>query len=196
VSVLRIGLFGGTFDPPHRAHEALARSATDALALDRLLWIPAGMPWQKTRAITDGEHRAAMVALAIAGEPRWQLERCELDRAGPSYMVDTVMALQAREPAAAWFLLIGQDQLARLHTWHRVEALMGLVTVAVAARPGPWPATDPRIAAAAVKTVPLPPIDLSATQLRERAARGETLDPWVAPAVARYIARHRLYATP
>ena len=80
----RIGLFGGTFDPPHNAHPALARSALQALQLDQVRWIPAGDPWQKTRAVTSAQHRAAMLALAIAGEPRFVLDRSEIERAGPS----------------------------------------------------------------------------------------------------------------
>jgi nicotinate-nucleotide adenylyltransferase len=166
-----------------------------SLSLSRLLWIPAGQPWQKSRAITPAEHRAAMVRLAMGDEPGWVLETCELRRSGPSYMVDTVQALQQQGPAGAeWCLIIGEDQLAGLHTWHRFEDLLARVRLAVAGRPGHWPALDPRVRAAAVHALPLPPIDLSATQLREKVSRGEDIAAWVPPAVARYIAQHRLYA--
>ena len=114
----RIGLFGGSFDPVHNAHLALARSALRELALDEVRWIPAGQPWQKTRSLTDAAHREAMVALALEGEPRFVLDPIELQRAGPSYMLDTVRALQIAQPAAQWFLLLGQDQHAGLSTWH------------------------------------------------------------------------------
>ena len=92
---LRVGLFGGTFDPPHNAHVALARAALEALQLDELRWIPAGAPWQKARAITPAAHREALVRLAIAGERRLVLDRIELERPGPSYTIDTVRAMRA-----------------------------------------------------------------------------------------------------
>jgi nicotinate-nucleotide adenylyltransferase len=211
--VRRIGLFGGTFDPPHRAHVALAHAALEALALDELRWVPAGQPWQKTRRITPADHRLAMLHLAIGDEPRFALERCEIDREGPSYTVDTVQQLGAQDGASAdaptqWFLLIGQDQLARLHTWHRWHELPGRVTLAVAARPGVVDAADPAVLAAwAAQTsgshaghpgppwasVPLPPMAISATQVRARAALGLPLDDLVPTAVARYIEQHHLY---
>jgi nicotinate-nucleotide adenylyltransferase len=191
----RIGLFGGTFDPPHLAHVALARAAMSALSLNRLLWIPAGQPWQKTRSITSAEQREAMVSLAIADEPGWVLERCELQRSGPSYMIDTVDALQQQGPACAtWFLVIGEDQLAGLHTWHRFEDLLQRVTLAVAGRPGHWPPLDPRVQSYAAHAVPLPPMPHSATQVRAMASRGEDISGLVPAPVARYIAQHRLYA--
>jgi nicotinate-nucleotide adenylyltransferase len=98
----RIGLFGGSFDPVHNAHVALARSALEALALDEVRWIPAGHPWQKTRTLADAAHRQAMVALAIEDEPRFVLDPIELQRPGPSYMLDTVTELQAAQPDAQW----------------------------------------------------------------------------------------------
>lgn len=189
----RIALFGGTFDPPHRAHLELARSALDALALDELRWVPAGQPWQKARAITPARHREAMVAAAIEGEPRFVLERCELRRGGPSYTLDTVRELQAVEPGATWFLLIGQDQYAGLHTWNGWQELLGRVRLAVANRPGPLPAPDPRVLRLAHDVVPLPMRDISSTGIRRLAADGEPIGHLVTPPVARYIARHHLY---
>jgi nicotinate-nucleotide adenylyltransferase len=189
----RIGLFGGTFDPPHRAHLALARSALDELQLDQVRWIPAGEPWQKSRAITPAAHREAMVALAIAGEPRFVLDRCELERAGPSYTLDTVRALQAAHPGARLFLLIGQDQYAGLHTWHGWRQLLQAVVLAVANRPGAPLVAHPDVLHAAQHVVPLAMLDVAATDIRARAARGEPIEHLVPPEVARYIARHRLY---
>jgi nicotinate-nucleotide adenylyltransferase len=192
---MRIGLFGGTFDPPHNAHVALAHAALDALRLDQVRWIPAGQPWQKARAITPAVHREAMVRLAIAREPRFVLDRSELERAGPSYMVDTVRELQSREPGAQWFLVLGADQVAGLHTWHDWRALVGLVTLAVANRPGGHPPLDPEVQRAARCVVPLPLLDLSATDIRERRARGLPIDSMVPPAVAGYIETHALYGS-
>ncbi|MGE5117237.1 MAG: nicotinate-nucleotide adenylyltransferase [Betaproteobacteria bacterium] len=191
----RIGLFGGTFDPPHDAHLALARAALDQLGLDRLLWIPAGQPWQKTgvRALTDAAHRAAMVELAIAGEPRFVLERSELERPGPSYTLDTVRELRSREPGNEWFLIIGQDQYARLATWHGWRELLPLVTLAVAARAGAAPQADPALAALPHRMVPivLAPMPHASTALRAGVAPLASMVPL---AVARYIDRHHLYS--
>lgn len=189
----RIGLFGGTFDPPHNAHLALARQALADLALDELRWIPAGQPYQKARPITPAVHREAMVHEAIAGEPRFMLERCELERPGPSYTIDTVRELQAREPGAHWFLLIGADQYAGLPTWREWRELLERVTLAVARRPGAASPADAGPGGAAVAAVAMPPMDVSATVIRARAAAGAPIADLVPPGVASYIGRHHLY---
>jgi nicotinate-nucleotide adenylyltransferase len=189
----RIGLFGGSFDPVHQAHLALARQALVDLALDEVRWVPVGHAWQKARVMTPAAHREAMLKLAIAGEPRFVLERCELDRAGPSYTLDTVRALQSATPGATWFLLIGQDQYAGLHTWQGFDELLARVTLAVALRPGAAADADPRVRAAPVRRLNLPPTPVSATDIRARVAAGEDIAALVPPAVADYICRHRLY---
>ena len=194
----RIGLLGGSFDPVHNAHLALAHSTLEALALDELLWIPAGAPWQKARDLAPAAQRAEMVRLAIAGEPRFRIEPCELERAGPSYTIDTVLELQGHEPAAQWFLVIGQDQLARLHTWQRWRELLALVTLAVANRDGAAPCIPNELAPLrlALAEVPLPPMATSSTDIRARVAAGQDLGALVPAAVARYIAVHGLYRHP
>jgi nicotinate-nucleotide adenylyltransferase len=190
----RIGLFGGTFDPVHLAHVALARSVRDDLQLDEVRWVPVGNPWQKARTITAAVHREAMVKLAIEGEPRMRLERVELERAGPSYTLETVRELQAREPGATWFLVIGQDQYAGLHTWNGWRELLGRVVLAVANRPGPLAPVDPEVLRWPHQSVPLAMLDISATDIRARAAAGLDISSLVPPEVARYIDSHRLYA--
>ena len=131
----RVGLFGGSFDPVHNAHVALATVALDQLRLDEVRWIPAGQPWQKTRVLTSGADREAMVRLAIAGEPRFKLDRIELRRQGVTFTLDTVRELVAAEPGTEWFLILGQDQYATLHTWRDWRDLVALVTLAIANRP-------------------------------------------------------------
>ena len=189
----RVGIFGGSFDPVHNAHVALARQALGELALDELLWVPAGQPWQKQRHLSSAEDREAMVRLALAGEPRFKLSRIELERSGPSYTIDTVRELHAARPAAQWFLIIGQDQYAGFHTWHGWQELLGLVTLAIADRPDALHTVNPRVLAAARTAVALPMMDVSSTDIRRRVARGEGIADLVPEPVARYIARHHLY---
>jgi nicotinate-nucleotide adenylyltransferase len=189
----RTGLLGGTFDPVHLAHLALSRAALQALQLDQVRWIPAGQPWQKTRQVTAAVHREAMVHLAIAGEPRFVLDRIELQRSGPSYTLDTVKALSAAHPNTDWFLIVGADQYAGLHTWRDWQALLGLVTLAVANRPGAAPPVNAEVRRFAHQVVPLPMLDIAATDIRARVARGLPIDALVPPAVARYIETHALY---
>ncbi|MFY9510983.1 MAG: nicotinate-nucleotide adenylyltransferase [Rubrivivax sp.] len=190
---MRIGLFGGSFDPVHGAHVALARSALVDLRLDSVRWVPAGQPWQKGRAITEAVHREAMVRLAIAGESRFVLDRIELERQGPSYTLDTVRALQATMPGHDWFLLIGQDQYAGLHTWNAWQDLLPRVTLAVANRPGPMAAVHPEVLRFPHRSVPLAMLDISSTDIRSRCATGQDISQLVPPEVARYIDQHRLY---
>lgn len=189
----RAGLLGGTFDPVHVAHLALAQAALQALSLDQVRWIPAGQPWQKTRNVTAAHHREAMVRLAIADEPRFMLDRIELERSGPSYTLDTVKALSAAHPNTEWVLIVGADQYASLHTWVDWRELLGRVTLAVANRPGAPPAVHPEVLAFPHRAVPLPMLDISSTDVRQLAQSGADIGALVPPEVARYIETHRLY---
>jgi nicotinate-nucleotide adenylyltransferase len=161
--------------------------------LDELRWVPAGNPWQKARAMTAAGHREAMLGLALAGEARYVLERCELRRPGPSYTLDTVRELQAATPGAQWFLLIGQDQWQNLHTWFGFQELLQRVTLAVAQRPGAAATVDARVLAAPLLRLALPPLDVSASDIRARVAAGRDISALVPPAVALYIHQQGLY---
>lgn len=194
----RIGLFGGSFDPVHNAHLALARSAIDALALDELLWIPAGDAWQKARKLSAAHDRVAMLELAIGSAPRQRIERCEIERGGPSYTMDTVAGLQALRPHATWWLLLGQDQLANLPSWHRWRELVARVQLAVANRAGDVVRAprELRDAGVEVAEVPLAPHAISSSEIRTRVAAGIEIDSLVPAPVARYIEIHGLYRDP
>ncbi len=189
----RIGLFGGSFDPVHDAHVALAKTALGQLKLDEVRWIPVGEPWQKTRQLADAADREAMVRLAIAGEPRFVLDRSELRRRGPSFTLDTVREMAAAEPDAQWVLILGQDQYASLHTWRDWRELLGLVTLAIANRPGAALAVNTQIARVEHQAMLLPMMDVSSTEVRRRVAAGESIAGLVPDAVAGYIDQHRLY---
>jgi nicotinate-nucleotide adenylyltransferase len=191
----RIGLFGGSFNPPHLAHLALARLARDALDLDELRWLPAGQPWQRPAAeLASAADRQAMVELLIRDEPAFVLDNRECRRRGPSYSIDTVTEIAAEEHTEL-VLIIGQDQCQRLASWHRVQALLPLVTLAVAAREGHAVQMPPSLAGLPRRLVvlPLPRQDVSATEVRARLAAGQPVVTLVGAAVARYIEQHALY---
>ena len=192
-AIARIAFFGGTFDPVHNAHVELARTALTALRLDQVLWVPAGQPYQKARRVTPARHRLAMTELAIEGEARFAIDRAELVREGPSYTLDSIRALQAAWPDVTWFLLIGQDQYAGLHSWRDWPELLDRVVLAVANRPGAALPIHPDVLRHPHQSVPLPMLDISSTDIRARVAVGRPVDNLVPPAVARYIDQHALY---
>lgn len=199
---------GGSFDPVHLAHVALAELALRTLALDEVRWLPAGQPWQKARQLAPAEHRLAMVRAAIAHEPRFVVDDIELRRDGPSYTLDTVQSLQAAQPEADWWLIIGQDQCANLPTWHGWQALLQRISLAVAGRSDQALAVPETVAAALaspssaaqprLQALNLPPMAVSSTAIRHHLSAGgspQELTPGlVAPAIASYIADHHLYA--
>ena len=182
---------------PTLAALSLARQALTELALDELIWLPAGQPWQKRRMLAPVADREAMVRLATEGETRFTVSRIEIERSGPSYTVDTVRELRAQRPGVSWHLVIGQDQYAGFHTWHGWEELLGLVTLAVADRAANRPDTplsaDPHVLRVPHEAVALPMMNVSSTDIRARIAHGQGIADLVPAAVARYIARHHLY---
>ncbi len=188
-----IGLFGGSFDPVHHGHLIVAQVAAEQLRLDSLRFVPAReQPFKAGQHRTSSEHRAAMLTLAVAGVPGFAVEPIELSRPGPSYTVDTLRQLRAREPGIQFVLLLGADAAADLPAWKEAGQLPDLARIAVFARPGsPVPAL-PVIQAA----VEVPAIDISATEVRRRVRLGLPLRYWVPDAVAEYILAHRLYLDP
>ena len=192
----RIGLLGGSFDPPHLAHLALADVARQQLGLDELRWLPAGAPWQKaSRALAPPQHRLAMLRLLLQGRPGLAIDARELLRDGATFSIDTVRELQAEQPGAQWFWLLGQDQYQRFHTWRDWPELLQRLTLAVAARDGQPPQAPPALAAVPHRMVALdlPRQDISASQVRRLAAAGQPIGALVGADVAGYIEQNRLY---
>ena len=195
-----IGLMGGTFDPIHVGHLAVAEEAREALSLDRILFVPAGRPPHKPPgSVTAVGHRVAMVELAIADNRAFELSRIEIEREGPSFTVDTVEALARANPAAILHLILSAETFAELPTWHEPERLFGAARMAVVPREG-YPAPDPGWLADAfpgredrVDFLEGPRLGLSSTALRARVAAGRSIRYLVPAAVAAYIAQHELY---
>lgn len=183
-----IGILGGTFDPVHNAHLAIARLAIEKLRIERILWIPTGRPPYRKAPVASVEHRVAMLKLALAGEPRYEIDQRELAPGASGYTVDTLQSLRAElGTAAPIFLLMGGDQLSKFESWHRPDDVARLADIVVFARAG-WKALGRR-----ARLVPMEPLDISASDIRSRIARGEDISALVPREVANYIARHRLY---
>lgn len=187
-------MFGGAFDPPHRAHVALARAAVAQLALDELRILPTGNAWHKARTLTDAAHRLAMARLAFAAVDRVRVDDRELHRQGPTYSVDTLRELQAEFPQAQLYLLMGEDQAADFTRWHQWQEIARMAVLAVAGR-GTGEGLAALRALPGVRLVALqwPAMAESATDIRARLTRGQDITELVEPAVARYIESHHLY---
>jgi nicotinate-nucleotide adenylyltransferase len=193
--VVRIGIFGGTFDPIHTAHLEVAEAVRERLGLDRMLLMVANQPWQKVgaRPLTPAEDRFAMVEAAAADSPGLEPSRMEIDRGGPTYTIDTVRQLLDEEPGAEVTVVVGSDVVGGLTTWKDEAALQGAVTLAVVGRPGVNPVAPPP--GWRTVQVPVAPFDVSSTELRRRLEAGLPVEGWVPEPVIRCIARRGLYAT-
>lgn len=195
----RHGLLGGSFDPVHLAHIALARSGLEALELDRVTLIPAAQPWQRDTLGASAAHRLAMLAIATEDEPGLEVSRIEIDRDGPTYTVDTLRALP---DGRDYYWILGADQLQNFCTWKNWQDIAELVHLAVAARPGseltPPHALQAHLSALGrtLHRLPMPATDLSATAIRERLAKGGSVEGMLHPGVAQYIQHYGLYRDP
>ena len=191
-------MFGGTFDPPHIGHLALAEWARGRLQLDKVLFVPAGRPPHKPGPrLSSAEHRLAMTRLAVRGNPAFEVSTIELESGGPSYTVDTLGRLRERYEGAWWFLLLGSDSLEEFPTWREPQTILKLATLAVVQRPSaratPATPTLPGGFRGRVIGVGNPLLDVSSTMVRRRARAGLSIRYLVPEPVAAYIVRHRLY---
>ena len=199
----RIGILGGTFDPPHLGHLLIAETARVALGLESVLFIPAGEPWLKSgQRITPATHRLRMVQLAVADNPDFCVCDCEVRRSGASYTVDTLRELRGAYPdSAEWYFIVGSDVLDQFYLWKEPEGILELCRLAVIERPGGpddgVAALSERfpdaVASGAVVSVAGPRVDFSASELRRILAEGQSVRYQVPDAVAEYIKRHDLY---
>lgn len=193
-------MLGGTFDPVHRGHLALAAAARDELALDMVLFVPAGQPWRKgDRTISPGEHRLAMLRQGLEGEGAFEIATLELERGGPSYTAETMEALRRDRPNDELFLILGEDALVDLPNWVRPRRILELATLVVGRRAG----GDRKSVKEAARRLPelldravwlkMALVEVNATEIRERVRRGEPIGEMVPSSVEAYIREHGLY---
>jgi nicotinate-nucleotide adenylyltransferase len=200
VTLKRIGIFGGAFDPPHRGHWALARAAIEGLGLDALHIIPTGQAWHKPRDLTAAVHRLAMCSLNFMGLPGIVIDERELHRTGASYTIDTLLELRSTYGPTELFLCMGLDQALALPTWHRWAEVVSNATICVAVRADSAGISDPLPAlesmAPGFRLLPMESLQISATAIRQRVAAGQSVSGLVFDPVARYIDHHSLYQRP
>ncbi len=200
---MRLGIYGGTFDPVHYGHLLLAESCREQLALDEVWFLPAAVPPHKQGlAISPAEARLDMLELATSGYPPFRVSRLEIDRGGVSYTVDTLEALHAEEPGRTLFLLLGADSLWDLPHWRQPDRICQLATPVFVHRPGvpvpdfqvlaPWVGAN-RLAEISRHRVEMPHIGLASRELRARVARGQSLRFRLPRAVQEYILAQGLY---
>lgn len=191
----RLGLMGGTFDPVHHGHLVAAEEARVALELDRVLFVPAGQPWQKDdRTVTPPQDRYEMTVRAVQDNEHFEVSRVDLDRDGPTYTVDTLRSIAAIEPGAELFFITGADAILQILTWKDPEEALALATFVAVSRPGhDLAALDALAVARDVVRLEIPALAISSSDIRRRVAEGRPIRYLLPEAVRDYVDRHRLY---
>lgn len=190
----RIGILGGTFDPPHCGHLAAAAAAKDAVALDEVWFVVANDPWQKSdhRTVTPAPLRLAMVAQAIEGVRGYRVVDREIRRGGPTYTVDTLEEIHREHNDVELFLIVGQDTAQKISsTWHRPNDVFALSTLVVVTRPGTQ--FDTKVVPADSMCIEMTPVDVSSSRVRDALGRGESVEGAVTDSVEAFIRKHGLY---
>ena len=193
----RIGVMGGTFDPIHHGHLVAASEVQGWFGLDEVVFVPTGQPWQKAdRDVSQAEHRYLMTVIATAANPRFTVSRVDIDRAGPTYTVDTLRDLRAQRPDADFYFITGADALTDIFSWHDAEDAFELAHFVGCTRPGADmdPATLAKIPHDRVTMVEVPALAISSTDCRDRQRAGQPVWYLVPDGVVQYITKHGLYA--
>lgn len=194
----RVGLMGGTFDPIHHGHLLIAEVARTEFGLERVVWLPAGTPPHKQdQKVTCAEHRYAMVVLATASNPHFEVSRQELEREGPSYTVDTVETFRKTAPECQLFFITGADAILEILTWHRHQELVRICRFIAVTRPGydldRLKNVLPPHYVERIDTITAPGIDISSTDIRDRIRTGDPVRYLIPELVEAYLRKHRLY---
>lgn len=191
---LKLGFFGGSFDPIHHGHLIAAQDAMEQLSLDELQFVPtAQAPLRKDVVRSKPEDRVEMIRLAVEAEPRFGVSAIEIERGGISYTIDTALALQAEHPGATLIWIIGQDQLAKLSDWYRIEDLCALLEFAYLQRPGFPDSAEPQIPGLRLHRLRSHQVEISSTEIRQRIREKRPLHFLLPEPVIRYIYERNLY---
>ena len=189
----KIGVMGGTFDPVHHGHLVAASEVADRFALDEVIFVPTGRPWQKSAdLVSPAEDRYLMTVIATASNPRFSTSRVDIDRDGPTYTADTLADLHRTVPDAELFFITGADALAQILSWRKVEEMFSLAHFVGVTRPG-YELADAHLPKGSVSLVEVPAMAISSTDCRERVAQGRPVWYLVPDGVVQYISKRRLY---
>ena len=187
----RIGVMGGTFDPIHHGHLVAASEVAQSFDLDEVVFVPTGVPWQKTK-VTEAEHRYLMTVIATASNPRFTVSRVDIDRDGPTYTIDTLRDLKAARPDAELFFITGADAIAQILGWRNHDELWELAHFVAVSRPGHVLSTE-GLPSEDVSQLEVPALAISSTDCRARVREGNPVWYLVPDGVVQYIAKHHLY---
>lgn len=195
---MRLGVLGGTFDPVHNGHVAAAEAAAECAELDEVVFVPAGDPPHRPAAEATPQQRLEMCRLAVADDSRFAVSDVEVRRDGPSYTLDTLLALRGENPHAELFLILGWDAASQLRSWHRPDEVLSLAPIVVVSRPGRGAPDEADLRSAGLDPARIvlcarPTPAVSGSEIRRALAAGKSIGGMVPAAVERYIAAHRLY---
>jgi nicotinate-nucleotide adenylyltransferase len=189
----RIGILGGTFDPPHNGHIAIAETAIRELRLKEVIFVPARIPPHKSKNETSSQQdRLAMLKLAVGGRNEFKISEIEFNRPGPSYTIDTLIELQRENPEGEFCFIIGADNISEMESWYQPERILKIVKVAAAGRPGFSPEGK---FSAMIESFDMTPVNVSSTMIREKVRSGRSISGLLPPAVEEYIIKWDLYKT-
>ena len=192
-SLQRIGVMGGTFDPIHHGHLVAASEVASLFSLDEVVFVPTGEPYQKsTRRVSPAEHRYLMTVIATASNPHFWVSRVDIDRAGPTYTVDTITDIAEQRPGAELYFITGADALAQILSWKDAEGALQLAHFIGVTRPG-YDLTAEHLPIDSVTLLDVPAMAISSSGCRERVADGRPVWYLVPDGVVQYINKHRLY---
>lgn len=190
---LRVGIMGGTFDPIHHGHLVAASEVAALFALDEVIFVPTGTPWQKAeRQVSPPEHRYLMAVIATASNPRFWVSRVDIDRAGPTFTIDTIRDIAALRPGAELYFITGADALAQILSWKDSDQALRLANFVGVTRPG-YELSDAHLPDDAVTLIDVPALAISSSDCRARVAAGEPVWYLVPDGVVQYLNKHRLY---
>jgi nicotinate-nucleotide adenylyltransferase len=189
----RVGIMGGTFDPIHHGHLVAASEVESLFGLDEVVFVPTGEPWQKSeRQVSPAEHRYLMTVIATASNPRFWVSRVDIDRAGPTYTIDTIRDIGEQRPGAELYFITGADALAQILSWKDAEEALKLARFVGVTRPG-YVLSDEHLPVDSVTLLDVPAMAISSSGCRERVAAGRPVWYLVPDGVVQYINKHRLY---